>query len=303
MGGTSPCTGPTDPALVRARLDSPPGARQTAPMLMPIDARYGRLQRILAEGGPTLVCYSGGVDSAFLLKVAVDVLRDRAVALTAVSPSLAAEEREAAARLAQEIGARQIEVETREMDEPGYVANSPRRCYFCKQALFTEAKRVAAELGLASIVYGVNADDAHDFRPGMQAAREQGVGGPLLDAGLTKAEIRELSRRLGLPTAGKPAQPCLASRLPYGTEVTVERLRTIDRGETALRRLGFPELRVRHHGEVARIEVPEADLPRLLEPATRQAVVAALREAGFRHVTVDLQGLRSGSLNEGIVRV
>lgn len=270
---------------------------------MPIDAKYGHLQRLLAQGGPTLVCYSGGVDSAFLLKVAADVLREGAVALTAVSPSLASEEREAAARLAREMGVRQIEVETREMDEPGYVANSPRRCYFCKQALFGEAARVARELSLATVVYGANADDAHDFRPGMEAARDARIGAPLLEAGLTKAEIRELSRRLGLPTAEKPAQPCLASRLPYGTEVTVERLRTIDRGEAALRRLGFRELRVRHHGDVARLEVPEGDLPRLLEPATRRAVVAALREAGFTHVTVDLQGLRSGSLNEGIVRV
>lgn len=276
--------------------------RQTASMLMPIDAKYGRLQRILAEGGPTLVCYSGGVDSTFLLKVAVDVLGDGAVALTAVSPSLAAEEREAAARLAREIGARQVEVETREMASAGYVANSPRRCYFCKDALFTEAKRVARELGLSTIVYGVNADDAADFRPGMEAAREHGIGGPLLEAGLGKAEIRELSRRLGLPTADKPAQPCLASRLPYGTEVTIERLRTVERGESALRRLGFRALRVRHHGDVARLEIPEADLPRLLDPATRRAVVAALRDAGFRYVAVDLQGLRSGSLNEGIVR-
>lgn len=272
-------------------------------MLMPIDARYGRLQRILAEGGPTLVCYSGGVDSAFLLAVAVNVLGDRAVALTAVSPSLAAEEREAAAHLAREIGARHVEVETREMDDPGYVANSPRRCYFCKASLFREAKRVAAELSLRTIVYGVNADDAHDFRPGMEAAREQEIGGPLLEAGLTKADIRELSRRLGLPTAEKPAQPCLASRLPYGTEVTIERLRTVDQGESALRQLGFREVRVRHHGDVARVEVPEGDLPRLLAPETRRAVVEALRAAGFRHVSVDLQGLRSGSLNEGIVRV
>ncbi len=272
-------------------------------MLTPLDAKYGHLQRLLAEGGPTLVCYSGGVDSALLLRVARDVLGDSAVALTAVSPSLAAEERTAAARLASEIGARQVEVETREMDDPGYVANSPRRCFHCKRALFTEARRVAAALGLATIVYGANADDARDFRPGMEAAREFGVGAPLLEAGLTKADIRELSRRLGLPAADKPAQPCLASRLPYGTEVTVERLRMIDCGESALRRLGFREVRVRHHGDVARIEVPPADLGRLLEPRTREAAVAALRGAGFRYVTVDLAGLRSGSLNEGIVQV
>lgn len=269
-------------------------------MLTPLDAKYGHLQRLLAEGGPTLVCYSGGVDSALLLKVAHDVLGGAAVGLTAVSPSLAREERDAAARLAAAIGARQIEVETREMDDPGYVANSPRRCYHCKKALFAEAVRAARQLGLAAIVYGANADDARDFRPGMEAAREYGVRGPLLDAGLTKGEVRALSRRLGLPTAEKPAQPCLASRLPYGTEVTVERLRAIDRSEAALRRLGFRELRVRHHGDVARIEVPTADLPRLLEPATREAAVAALRAVGFRHVTVDLAGLRSGSLNEGI---
>jgi pyridinium-3,5-biscarboxylic acid mononucleotide sulfurtransferase len=272
-------------------------------MLTPLDAKYGLLQRLLAEGGPTLVCYSGGVDSALLLKVAVDVLGDGAVGLTAVSPSLAVEEREAAARLARQIGARQVEVETREMDDPGYVANSPRRCYFCKTALFVEARRQAEALGLRTIVYGANADDAHDFRPGAQAAAEFGVRGPLAEAGFTKADVRELSRRLGLPTAEKPAQPCLASRLPYGTEVTVERLRTIDRGESALRGLGFRELRVRHHGDVARLELPLADLPRLLDPDVREAVVAALREAGFRHVTVDLQGLRSGSLNEGVVRV
>lgn len=272
-------------------------------MLTPLDAKYGLLQRLLAEGGPTLVCYSGGVDSTLLLKVAHDVLGRSAVALTAVSPSLAGEERAAAARLAAEIGARQVEVETREMDDPGYVANSPRRCFHCKSALFTEARRVAAGLGLRTIAYGANADDAADFRPGMEAARAFGVRAPLLDAGLTKADVRALSRQLGLPTAEKPAQPCLASRLPYGTEVTVERLRTIDRGEAALRQLGFREVRVRHHGDVARIEVPLADLGRLLEPRTREAAVAALQAAGFRYVTVDLAGLRSGSLNEGLVRV
>jgi uncharacterized protein len=267
-----------------------------------IEDKYATLQGLLAEAGRTLVCYSGGVDSALLLKVAHDVLGADALALTAISPSLAREEREAAARLAREIGARQIEVETREMDDPGYVANSPRRCYFCKTALFTAARRAAETLEARTIVYGANADDAGDYRPGMEAAREFGVRGPLLEAGLTKADVRDLSRRLGLPTAEKPAQPCLASRLPYGTAVTVDRLRTIDRGESALRRLGFREVRVRHHGEVARIEVPEADLPRLLDPATRQAADEALRAAGFRYVAIDLRGLRSGSLNEGLAR-
>src|SRR4051812_15925540 len=251
--------------------------------------------------GSALVAYSGGVDSALLLALAVEALRERAVAFTALSAAVPPDELEGARAVARQLGARHIERSSAELEDPRYAANPVNRCYFCKTELYTLALAEARALGLQSVVSGTNADELADYRPGLAAASEHRVVQPLAEAGLTKAEIRALSRELGLPTWDKPQQPCLSSRIPYGTEVTAERLAQLARSEMALRALGLREFRVRYHGEIARIETGEADFGRLV--AARSQAVAALQEAGFRFVTVDLEPFRSGRLNEaaGIV--
>ena len=246
--------------------------------------------------GGLVVAYSGGADSAFLAVVAHQVLRERMVAVTAVSPSLAASERADAAAFAAEHGFRHIEVATDELERAAYKVNDGDRCFWCKDALMDAVAPVVAELGDgAAVALGVNLDDLGDHRPGQAAAAGRGAVFPLVDAGFTKADVRAASRTLGLRTWDKPAAPCLASRLPYGTEVTVDLLGRVERAEAALRGLGFRELRVRHAGAVARIEVPVADL--VAVAGRHEEVVEAVRAAGYERVTLDLEGFRSGNLN------
>jgi len=258
---------------------------------------YARLRRTIASTGPMVVGFSGGSDSALLLRVASDVLGESVVAVTAVSPSLAQSELEDAKALATEIGVRHLLVDSQEMEEEGYRENSPRRCYFCKAELFRILKETAAEEGVAAIAYGAITDDLGDFRPGMEAAREAGAVAPLLEAGISKEQVREISRHLGLRTWDKPQSACLSSRVPFGTRINTAVLTRIETAEAALRSEGFRQIRVRDHGEIARIECAQDEFDRLLDPRLRQRVVLSLQAAGFRFVCVDLTGYRSGSLN------
>jgi len=248
----------------------------------------------LADLGSVVVGFSGGADSALLSWVAHDVLGDRALAVTAVSASLPSEERDACAELAASWGMRWEEVRTDELDRVAYRRNDADRCAHCKDALLDAAGPLAEREG-ATVLLGVNVDDLGDHRPGQAAAASRGAAFPLVDAGFTKADVRATSKELGLVTWDKPAAACLASRIPYGTTVTVTLLGRVERAEATLHALGYPELRVRHHGDVARVELPLAELPRALEQ--REAIVAAVARCGWTYVTLDLEGLRSGSLN------
>jgi uncharacterized protein len=268
---------------------------------MDLAAKQQALETLLASRGPALVAFSGGVDSTFLLWAACKVLGpDRVVALTATSPTYPAYEFAESRRLAAAIGARQLVVESNELEITGFADNPPRRCYHCKHELFALCVAKARELGLATVLDGANLDDLADFRPGRDAARELGIRSPLLETGLGKSAIRELSRRAGLPTADKQPFACLASRFPYGTRITAERLRQVDQCETFLREHGFGTFRVRYHDDTARIEIAIAELPRLLDPQLRQALVAVCKAAGFTYVALDLEGFRSGSMNAGL---
>lgn len=252
----------------------------------------------LRRAGSVLVAFSGGVDSSYLALAAHRALGARALAVTAVSPSYPGSHRGVAERVVREFGLAHRFVDTREMESADYRANRPDRCYHCKTELFQVLGRVRDELGIGAVAYGVNTDDRGDFRPGHRAAEERGVLSPFLDAGLGKAEIRVLSRAAGLPTAELPASACLASRLPYGTPVTRERLAQVDAGEEALRALGFRQLRVRHHGVLARVEIEPSELHRALDPEMARRIVVALKPLGFRFVSLDLEGYRTGALNE-----
>ena len=261
-----------------------------------IEVKHQALRELLRGYGSALVCFSGGVDSTLLLRVAHDVLGARCVALTTVSVTMAQSERRAAVELAAGIGARLELVESHELERPGFAPNPTDRCYHCKAELLELAAPRAQALGLAEVLLGTNLDDLGDHRPGLAAADERGARHPLVEAGLTKAEVRALSRALELPTWDKPQLACLSSRFPYGTEITPERLQRVDGFEDGLRALGFRQLRVRYHGDVARLELDPADMPRALE--TRAEVVALGRRHGFTFVALDLAGFASGSLNQ-----
>ena len=268
-----------------------------------LDVKLARLRAIIRECGPSIVAYSGGVDSTFVAAVAYDVLGDGALAMTGVSPSVPAAEVEEAKALAAQIGIMHELIDTREMDDPDYVKNNPDRCFHCKDELYGRLARIAKERGFAAVLDGCNLDDTGDFRPGRRAAAEHGVRSPLLEAGLTKAELRELSRERGLPTWDKPAMACLSSRIPYGTPVTVAALSSVEKAEEYIRSLGVRQLRVRHHvlpsgDTVARIETDEAGTETLL--GQRQGVAERLKELGYLYVTLDLAGYRTGSLNEAL---
>ena len=256
------------------------------------------LAKKLGGLGSALVAYSGGVDSAYLAWAARQALGDRMLAVLADSPSLAAIQKQDAVQFARDYGIPLEVIRTEEFDNSDYVQNAPDRCFHCKEELFGTLTAIARQRGFASIVYGVNADDTLDFRPGHRAAAQYGVRSPLLDAGLTKAEIRELARQAGLPVWDRPASACLSSRIPYGTPVTIQNLKKVEDGEDALRKLGFRQFRVRHHGELVRIEIAPDELSKTLDPQMAQRFTEIFKKLGYKYVTLDLEGYRTGSLNE-----
>src|SRR5579885_91852 len=270
----------------------------TQPLTDELIAKRDRLVEVLRGLGGAAVAFSGGIDSTVVARAAVLALGDRAVAVTADSPSVPRAEVAEARELARQIGIRHRVVNTEEFDDPNYVRNDGTRCYYCKSELYTRMEQLLPELGVSVLCSGANLDDQGDYRPGLKAAAEHAVRHPLQEAGFTKADVRALAQSWGLPTWDKPASPCLSSRLAPGVEVTRKRTARVEAAETYLRSLGYRECRVRlHEGELARVEVPAALLPRLADPAWREGLVRRLKELGFRFVTLDLEGFRSGSLN------
>jgi len=257
-----------------------------------------RLIGLLRQMERVIVAFSGGTDSAYLAWAAQQAVGDNAVAITADSASIPESHKRDAEAFARQFGIRHEYIETHEFDNPDYVKNDANRCFHCKDELFTRLQEVGAERGVTNIVYGVNVDDLGDYRPGQNAARSHQVAAPLVDAGLTKAEIRELSRRAGLPTWDRPASACLSSRVPYGTPVSIETVKTVEAGEEEMKALGFRQFRVRFHGDVARIEVAPAEMEKALNLEMAKKLTAIFRGLGFRYVALDLEGYRQGSLNE-----
>lgn len=257
-----------------------------------------QLQNLFAQMDRALIAYSGGIDSTLVAKVAYDILGERALAVTAVSPSLLPEDLEDARIQAADIGIHHEEVETHEMANPNYTSNPVNRCYFCKSELHDTLKPLALQRGYPYVVDGVNADDLQDYRPGIQAAKERGARSPLAETRISKAEVRQIAKQLGLPWWDKPAQPCLSSRFPYGEEITVAKLQRVGRSERYLRQLGLKNLRVRSDGETARIELPPEEIKQFVLTTDLSQLVSALQEFGFMYVTLDLEGYRSGKLNQ-----
>ena len=263
-----------------------------------MDAKLNQLKHILADSQSVLVAFSAGVDSTFLLKVAHMVLRERVIALTASSPTAPPGELQAAKDFTSSLGCRHIVLESHELANPSFAANPANRCFFCKDELYQICRRQADELGVRTIVDGTNLDDLGDHRPGLKAAMEWGIRHPLVEAQMTKDDIRRYSRELDLPTCDKPSSPCLSSRFPYGTAIDLERLKKIAACESFLKSLSFREFRVRYHGDLARIEVAPHEMNRLFEKPVRDAVVEKFKQVGFSYVSLDLQGYRTGSMNE-----
>lgn len=267
---------------------------------MTAEDKEKRLRDYLRGLGSLAIAFSGGVDSTYLLKVAVEVLGERALAVTATSTTYPLRERQKSQELARQMGARQVFVESEETDIPEFRTNPPDRCYFCKRELFAKVAQVARNEGIDHLADGSNVDDLQDHRPGMKALRELQILSPLRECGFTKLEIRERSKALELPTWDAPAFACLSSRFPYGIAITPEALLKIDRAETALYQMGFKVIRVRHHGEVARLELGPEEIGRLLDNGARAEVVAAIKQAGYTYVALDLEGYRTGSMNESL---
>jgi pyridinium-3,5-biscarboxylic acid mononucleotide sulfurtransferase len=269
---------------------------------MMLTEKFEQLRALFREMEQALIAYSGGVDSTLVAKIAYDVLGDRALAVTAVSPSLLPEELEDAKIQAATIGILHKIVQTHEMENPNYTSNPVNRCYFCKSELHDTLKPLALQLGYPYVVDGVNADDLHDYRPGIHAAKERGARSPLAEVGATKVEVRQLSQQLGLPWWDKPAQPCLSSRFPYGEEITVAKLQRVGRAEIFLRKLGWQNLRVRSEGDTARIELSPEQIKEFVLTTDLQTLVSGFQDFGFIYVTLDLEGYRSGKLNQVLNR-
>jgi uncharacterized protein len=267
-----------------------------------LEQKYDRLKTMLSETGGIVIAYSGGVDSTLLLKVAVDVLGDRALAVTATSETYPARELGEAVRLAEKLGARHRQMHTSELGIQGFASNPPERCYYCKHELFQKLTEIAREEGLDVVADGTNADDASDFRPGMKAASEIGVRSPLQEAGFTKADVRKLSQELNLETWDKPSFACLASRFPYGERITGEKLEMVAAAEDVLRELGLTQIRIRHHGRIARIEVDPEHFALIMDEDNRSHICQVLHKLGYLYVSLDLEGYRSGSMNAPLNR-
>jgi pyridinium-3,5-biscarboxylic acid mononucleotide sulfurtransferase len=295
-----------DTQHARVARSAAQGELELAPTREALDietqAKYEHLKAILRDMESVLVAYSGGVDSALLLKVAYDVLGERAIGAIASSPAYAEEETSEAIAVAEQMGVPLITLQTHELEDERYVANDMKRCYFCKTELFSRLVPLAEQHHLRYIAYGVNKDDDGDFRPGQRAAREFGVRGPLKEAAMGKREIRDIARLLGVPVWDKPAMACFSSRIPYGNKVDLATLRMIYQAEKFLHGLGFHQLRVRHHDKIARIEVERSEMPRLIEEEMSRIVTDGLRKIGYSYATIDLLGYRTGSMNEGFFK-